>query len=427
MTMPFGWTPVASPLSLGAHKTQHESGGIDEINVADLSGELTDLQKVKDHNHQTSGSGDGSRLDHGLALTGLDDNDHPQYMLVLNPNISSPTELTISAGAITKTQGFHTVDTQSDASTDDLDTINGGTIGDMLVLAAANDAREVRITRNGNIRFQPEHMIEVFGFASPTGASGTFYTGGFYSAPAADANLTQASPTVTYGSANSPHGTHAFLVAAAAGTKDAGTVSIVVSGTNTSGGADSEVLVADITAMTTNAYYQTTKKWVGVVTYTLTGTGGATTFAADFNYGKASYDSFDERLHTIKLIEVMGRAGANDTGFDVQLLHHKSTGWTYSAAAFMPGTTAIASLVTDYGANNDLVTTERFKWESETAEYISGTTGEGFLVRVITTANKAVEFMNISIYAEVIPNDQHINNTNQALSLVYNGTNWMKV
>jgi hypothetical protein len=274
-------------------------------------------------------------------------------------------------------------------------------------------------------------MIEGFSFSSPAGSSGTFYTGGYYAAPATDANLTQAATTVNYGTATSPYGARALLVAGGAGTTNAGTVSIVVSGISVTGAgvrtpADSETIVANITTMAANSYYQTTKKWVGQVVYTLTPAGGAAVYAADFNYGFAAYDSFDERLHTIKLIEVMGRAGANDGGFDIQLLHHKSTGWTYSAAAFVPGTTPIASLVTDYTTDNDLVTNERFKWSREIITSVAGTTNEGFLIRVITTANKAVEFMNISIYAEVIPNDQHLKNTNQSIQLLYNGVNWMK-
>lgn len=62
------------------------------------------------------------------------------------------TELTISSGAITITQSYHTVDTESDASTDDLDTINGGTGGDVLFLRAANASRTVTLRHgNGNI------------------------------------------------------------------------------------------------------------------------------------------------------------------------------------------------------------------------------------------------------------------------------------
>jgi len=113
-----------------------------------------------------------SKLDHGDALTGLDDDDHPQYLLadgtraltgnwdVNGYNISSlgklsfdaATELTISGGAITITQSVHTVDTEGDASTDDLDMINGGTADDILYLRAADGSRTVVLKHGtGNI------------------------------------------------------------------------------------------------------------------------------------------------------------------------------------------------------------------------------------------------------------------------------------
>lgn len=53
--------------------------------------------------------------------------------------------LTISAGAVTVTQNYHTVDTESSAASDDLDTINGGTAGLVVVMRTANDARDVTI------------------------------------------------------------------------------------------------------------------------------------------------------------------------------------------------------------------------------------------------------------------------------------------
>jgi hypothetical protein len=55
------------------------------------------------------------------------------------------TELTIAAGAITVTQNYHTVDTQSDAASDDLDTISGGTAGMWVIIRAADGARSVVI------------------------------------------------------------------------------------------------------------------------------------------------------------------------------------------------------------------------------------------------------------------------------------------
>ncbi len=343
---------------------------------------------------------------------------------------TNPTELTISGGAVTKTQGYHTVDTEGDVATDYLDTINGGSIGDMLTLAGASDSREVKLTRLGNIRFQPNHLLEGFSFNSPAGGSGTFYVAGYYDAPITSVHLTNASPTQTYGTANSPYGAHAFLVASGAGTTNAGTVSIVVSGTSISldgvRAAGSETIVADITTMALNKYYETTKLWIGQITYTLTPVGGAAIYGAYFNYGFAAYDSMDERIFHITDFEVMGRAGANDANFDVQLLHHRSTGWTYSVAAFIPGDGAICSLATDYAADNDLKINERFKYERNVDVAVDGTIDEGFLIRIITSANKAVEFMNASVYAEAVPNDIHLKHTGQAVQLIYNGTYWMQ-
>lgn len=62
-------------------------------------------------------------------------------------------EVTISAGAINVWGGYHTVDTQDDAASDDLDSINGASVaGRMLRLQAENDARTVVIKHNtGNI------------------------------------------------------------------------------------------------------------------------------------------------------------------------------------------------------------------------------------------------------------------------------------
>lgn len=58
-------------------------------------------------------------------------------------NFADATELTIATGEITITQSYHKIDTEADAATDDLTTINGGTAGDRIYICAANDARTV--------------------------------------------------------------------------------------------------------------------------------------------------------------------------------------------------------------------------------------------------------------------------------------------
>lgn len=63
-------------------------------------------------------------------------------------------ELTIATGAVTATAGYHRVDTEADAASDDLDTITAGTgvtEGFVLVLRAENVARVVTLTESGNM------------------------------------------------------------------------------------------------------------------------------------------------------------------------------------------------------------------------------------------------------------------------------------
>ncbi len=57
--------------------------------------------------------------------------------------IGDGSELTIASGVITVTGNYHTVDTESDGASDDLDTINGGVAGQILTITAADAARSV--------------------------------------------------------------------------------------------------------------------------------------------------------------------------------------------------------------------------------------------------------------------------------------------
>lgn len=67
-------------------------------------------------------------------------------------NFAASALLTISGGAITATQNWHRVDTESNASTDNLDTIAAAADGYVLLLRIVADARNVVIRHNiGNI------------------------------------------------------------------------------------------------------------------------------------------------------------------------------------------------------------------------------------------------------------------------------------
>lgn len=83
--------------------------------------------------------------DAGVTIDGL---------LVKNAGITCTDAgaLTIASGVITVTGMYHTVDTEASAATDDLDTINGGAAGKLLILQSEADARNVVIKHNtGNI------------------------------------------------------------------------------------------------------------------------------------------------------------------------------------------------------------------------------------------------------------------------------------
>ena len=54
-------------------------------------------------------------------------------------------ELTISSGSVAVTQMWHTIDTEGDASTDDLTNATGGATGELLYLESVNSTHDVTI------------------------------------------------------------------------------------------------------------------------------------------------------------------------------------------------------------------------------------------------------------------------------------------
>jgi hypothetical protein len=251
-----------------------------------------------------------------------------------------------------------------------------------------------RLTRN--------LVTKSYTFTSNGISAGTYYIAGYYDAPAADANLSQASTTQTHGSASASYAAHAFIVPAGVGTVDAGTVSIRVTGTSITDagvrtGADSETIEADITTLSANTYYETSKKWLGTVMFELV-PSGATTYSLDFNYGFSKYEDAQNRDYTIGGIEVVGLAGANDSSFDIELLKHTSTGWTYSATAFVPGNGSIATMKGDHSPDDQTVNGENFAWKRTSLnEFIDGNGSEGAVIRVTTGANNTVQTMDVHL------------------------------
>jgi hypothetical protein len=263
----------------------------------------------------------------------------------------------------------------------------------------------------GTLNIDIEHhgnknvVIKSYNFSARTATSGIYYLGGFYDAPAAAATLTQASSTQVFGSANSAVGAHAFIVFGSGGT-DGTNITLTASGTSvTDAGvrtpADSEIVyTGPVAGLTLNDYLETSKKWVGAVTFTLTSDG--VNFNLDFNYGWAKYEDFANINVTLRATEAVGLADASDAGFNVEVLHHKATGWTYSAAAFAPGATPLASLVGDYVTESNLTAGEGFAWKrADLVQAIDSANMEGLLMRVTTSVNNSVAYM--SAHLAVVP------------------------
>ena len=68
--------------------------------------------------------------------------------------MGAATELTIAAGSVTQTRMYHTIDTEADAATDNLDTITQAA-GHFILIRAANDARDIVVKHGtGNIKLR---------------------------------------------------------------------------------------------------------------------------------------------------------------------------------------------------------------------------------------------------------------------------------
>lgn len=243
--------------------------------------------------------------------------------------------------------------------------------------------------------------------------NGDFYTAGFYEAPAAEALLDEGGASTTLGGADGAVGAHAFIVAGGAGTVPSGTVAMRISGTSITDagvrtGGVSEDIVVDITTLALDDYVESTLKWIGTVTWTLVITSGApATFSLNINYGFAKYDDLGNRNFTLTDFEIVTLAGSSDANYDAALVHHKTSGWAFSAAAFIPGadqklSDPITQLSTTYGAEHKLINNEYSAFKrTGLSTAVNGGAGEGFVVRLTTSVNNAIESTNIHVGARL--------------------------
>ena len=228
-------------------------------------------------------------------------------------------------------------------------------------------------------------------FTSPAGSSGIFYYGGFYLFGATDNDF---NPSTTHGTANASYAAHFFLVQAAGGAGGTDTViritgtSITDDGVRTA--ADTEDLTVD-DAGAANTYYETSKKWIGQVTI-------AKQSGPDLlcNYGFAKYWDNNNTNFRISGIEVTWFGGATDAGANIELIHHKNTGWTYNSGSTPTNPSAVVDMNTDHVTETSVINNENGAWKrSNLSTDIGGGASEGTIFKVTTGSNKAFELGNI--------------------------------
>lgn len=235
---------------------------------------------------------------------------------------------------------------------------------------------------------------KTWAFKSPSGTTGTFYYGGFYHFHST--SFTPAGGT-NVGTANSSYAAHALVVLGASSTdmvvRVTGT-SITDAGVRTT--TDTEDI--DTSAGSANDYYETSKKFIGLVSYTLQSGTGVTVDA-----GFAKYWDNNNTDFMLEGFEATWLGGANDAGADIQIIHHALTGWTYSGGGGTPThPTAVATMAGDHSTEGDVKNGENGAWKrANLSESVSGSASEGTIIKVITTANKAFDLGNLML--RVIP------------------------
>jgi hypothetical protein len=247
-----------------------------------------------------------------------------------------------------------------------------------------------------------ELKTKSYNFTSQGIGSGTYYRAGFYDFTTTAVTLNQATISDNFGAVNNMYSSHPFIVCSGAGTVDAGVIGVRITGASIDDNGvripnDADTVITDITSVSTDQYFEA-KKFIGRVTYELIVISGSpTTYSFTYNEGTAKYDDLGNNDFYITGVEAVGLAGATDASFEIELLHHKTTGWTYAATGFNAGNGVIATTL-DLAPENDLISGEPFSFKiSNIAEFINGSGIEGYIWRITTTNNNTIQSMDMHV------------------------------
>ncbi len=215
------------------------------------------------------------------------------------------------------------------------------------------------------------------------GAGTDFFAGGYLFSGASN---TFAAPQ-TIGTANRSYAAHAFIVTGAVPAADV-TITITGTGITDLGVRDAAQSVDIVIPAGTpvNSYFETDEKWLGTATFTLA--GGPATLC---NWGYAKYWDNNNMNFMLEGIEVTGEAFLTDAAIDLQVIHHRATGWTFNVGADPTFPAAIASLATDYGADAGIQVGQEFAWKRVDLDtVVQGNDAEGIILASITSVANSI-------------------------------------
>lgn len=249
----------------------------------------------------------------------------------------------------------------------------------------AGDAEWEEISRSSPVK------IVDWSFNSQSVGSGTNFFGGFYIKNSGDSDFTS---TETLGTANLSYAAHVALVL---GADTVDTLTIRVSGTSIDEegnrtGSDTEDLVFTHPAVVDD-YVEGPKKWIGQVS--IDHIGGT---AKTCNWLFAKYWDNQNNDFVFLGLEVTFRGGANDSNPDIQVIHHKATGWTYNVGSIPDHPAAIASMQSDHTPEHEVGNNIEGAWKRvDIHEEIASNNGEGTIMCTITNFAKTFEMGNMQI------------------------------
>ncbi len=234
------------------------------------------------------------------------------------------------------------------------------------------------------IRKQSWGMPTAVGTLSPD----TYYVGGSYMFASTDNDF---NPAATYGTALGSYAAHIFFVAAAGATD----TEITVTGTTiTDAGVRtaSDTEVVQINNASADTYYETNKKFLGQVS--IEKTAGTDRL---LNYGWCKYWDNQNQDFTIKGGEATWYAN-NAGAFDVQLIHHKATGWTYNAGAAATPPDPLFNMATLHGPELNTVANEYGAVKIiDPGTFVEGSANEGILGAIVTSVNNQIHFGQMTL------------------------------